>query len=330
MSELLISILIMFAKSAILLLMLLTATAYVVLLERKAVGRIQVRYGPNRTGPFGLLQPIADALKLLLKEPLMPRDADRLTFTLAPLISLVAALVAFAVIPIGPPIELFGRQIALQVADVNIGILYILAISSLGVYGIVLAGWSSRSKYALLGGVRSSAQMISYELPLGLSILGVVMIAGSLSLGDIVRAQAALPFAVLQPLGFALYFICALAETNRAPFDLPEAEQELVAGYHTEYSGMRFAMFFIAEYVNMITVSAIATTLFLGGYHGPIVAGPHWFAVKVLALLLVFVWVRATLPRLRYDRLMRFGWQVLLPLALLNVVATAVGIAILS
>lgn len=318
-------------KSVALVLVLLGASAYLSLLERKLVGRIQVRYGPNRAGPMGLLQPLADGVKLIFKEDVVPGQADRLLHDLAPAISLLVGLIAFAVIPIGGPISIAGRTIPLYIADVNVGILYILAVGSLGVYGIVLAGWSSNNKYSLLGGLRSAAQMISYELSLGLSIVGVLLLAGSASLVDIVSAQARVPYIVLQPLGFLIYMIAAIAETNRAPFDLPEADTELVAGYHTEYSGLKFASFFLAEYMNIITVSAIATTLFLGGWQWPpILPGPHWFLIKVFLLVFIFVWLRATFPRLRYDRLMRLGWQLLLPLALLNAMATAVGVVLFA
>lgn len=314
-------------KALVVMLALLTGFAYTTLLERKLIGRMQLRYGPNRVGPFGLLQPLADGVKLLSKEEIIPRGADRAVYLLAPAISVTAALVAFAVVPVGGTLSLFGRRVALSLADLNIGVLFIVAVTSVGVYGIVLAGWSSNNKYALLGAVRSSAQLISYELTLGLAIVSAVMLAGSLRLGDIVAAQN-VPFALIQPLGFLLYFISAVAETNRAPFDLPEAETELVAGYHTEYSGLKFAMFYMAEYINMITVSGVATTLFLGGWRGPGPDGPHWFVLKVFLLLCVFVWLRATLPRMRYDRLMRFGWQVLLPLGILNLFLTA-GIVLL-
>ncbi|MGH2458068.1 MAG: NADH-quinone oxidoreductase subunit NuoH [Chloroflexota bacterium] len=319
-------------KSVIVLVILLTGFAYATLLERKLVAGMQVRFGPNRVGPWGMLQPLADGIKLAFKEDSAPRGADKIVFSLAPLISVVMALSAFAVIPIGPTVTIFGQPIGLEVADVNISVLYVLGATSLGIYGIVLAGWASNNKYSLLGGVRSTAQMISYELALGLSLVGVLMITGTLRLTDIVNAQSSTWFIFLQPLGFIIYFISALAETNRAPFDLPEAETELVAGYHTEYSGMKFAMFFMAEYINMITVSAVATTLFLGGWHGlfGLADGPWWFFLKVFALMCVFVWLRATLPRLRYDRLMNFGWKVLLPLALLNIVLTAGGILILT
>ncbi len=324
-------VLIAVVKSVIIILALLTGFAYSTLLERKLVGRLQVRVGPNRAGPFGLLQPLADGIKLAFKEDFIPRGADRLMFMLAPLMSVTAALIAFAVIPIGPQINLFGLPVNLVLADVNVGILYLLAVSSMGVYGIVLAGWSSNNKYSLLGGVRASAQMISYELALGLSLVGVIMIAGSLKLTDIVDYQAAHTwFVVLQPLGFIIFTISSYAETNRAPFDLPEAETELTAGYHTEYTGLKFAMFYMAEYIGMITISSVATTIFLGGYHGPIADGPWWFLLKVFLLMCGYIWTRATLPRLRYDRLMKFGWQVLLPLALLNIVLTAAAIVVLG
>ncbi|HZW35230.1 MAG TPA: NADH-quinone oxidoreductase subunit NuoH [Isosphaeraceae bacterium] len=326
------TLLVAVVKSILILAILLTGFAYATLLERKLVAGIQVRYGPNRVGPWGLLQPLADGIKLAFKEDTTPRGADRFLFTLAPLISTVMALCAFAVIPVGPAITIAGQTIGLELADVNIALLYLLAITSLSVYGIVLAGWSSNNKYSLLGGIRSSAQMISYELSLGLALVGVMLITGSLRLTDIVDAQRSVWFVFLQPLGFIVYIISAIAETNRAPFDLPEAESELVAGYHTEYSGMKFAMFFMAEYINMITVSSIATTLFFGGWHGPfgLLDGPWWFFLKVFIFMCIYVWIRATLPRFRYDRLMNFGWKVLLPLALLNTLLTAGGVLVLT
>lgn len=328
----LVLVLVSILKSIIVLALLLTGFAYATLLERKLVAGFQVRSGPNRVGPWGLLQPLADGIKVAFKEDTIPRGADRIVFMLAPFLSCVMAIIAFAVIPIGPTLNVFGAQVPLAVADVGIGILYVLGATSLGIYGIVLAGWASNNKYSLLGGVRSTAQMISYELSLGLSLVGVLLLTGSLRLIDIVNEQTATWFIFLQPLGFIVYFISALAETNRAPFDLPEAEQELVAGYHTEYSGMRFALFQMAEYINMITASSIATTLFLGGWHGPLnlLDGPWWFFIKVFVLMCVFIWIRATLPRMRYDRLMNFGWRVLLPLALLNIVLTAGGILLLA
>jgi NADH-quinone oxidoreductase subunit H len=319
-------------KSAIVLLILLTGFAYATLLERKLLAGMQVRVGPNRAGPWGLLQPVADGIKVAFKEDMAPRGADRVVFALAPVISMIMALSAFAVIPLGPDINLFGLTVPLSVANINVGILWVLGATSLGIYGIVLAGWSSNNKYSLLGSVRSSAQMISYELSLGLSLVGVLLLTGSLRMNDIVNGQTAAWYIFLQPLGFVVYFISALAETNRAPFDLPEAEHELVAGYHTEYSGMKFALFQMAEYINMIVASSVATTLFLGGWHGPVglADGPWWFFLKVFVLICVFIWIRATLPRIRYDRLMFFGWRVLLPLALLNIVLTAGAILLLT
>ena len=305
---------------------LLLTVAYMTWLERKVISDIQVRIGPNRVGPFGLLQPIADGIKLLFKEDVVPSQVDRAIYLLAPALSLAPAFISFAVIPFGDTTTLFGllpEPVPMVITDINVGVLYIFGIASLGVYGIVLAGWASNNKYALLGALRSSAQMISYELSLGLTIVAVVLLAGSLSLVKIVDAQARLPFVIPQILGFGIFFCCALAETNRAPFDLPEAETELVAGFHVEYGSMRFAMFFMAEYANMITAAALATTLFLAGWRGPFLPPLVWFLLKVFALLYVFIWVRATLPRFRYDQLMAFGWKRLLPLALANLVLAA-------
>jgi NADH-quinone oxidoreductase subunit H len=315
---------------------LATGMAYMTLIERKVVARIQVRLGPNRVGPVGFFQPLADVIKLILKEDIVPAQADRPVFTLAPMISLVVAFAAFAVIPVGSQISIFGWNVPMRLADPNIGILYVFAISELGVYGIVLGGWASNNKYSLLGGVRSSAQIISYALAMGISIVGVLIITGSLSMEAIVRHQSGFWFwpvprwnIFVQPLAFVIYVIAAIAEVNRAPFDLPEAEQELVAGYHTEYSSMRFAMYFMAEYINMITVSAVAATVFLGGWNGWNVAGGlPWFLLKVAAYMYFFIWLRATLPRVRYDRLMKFGWYVLLPLALLNLAVTAIVVVV--
>jgi NADH-quinone oxidoreductase subunit H len=315
-------------RSVTLMLLLLTGMAYMTLFERRVISRLQVRLGPNRTGPSGLLQPLADALKLFFKEDIKPAAADPLLYPIAPALALVAALASFAVIPLGPPLVLGGNSIAAQIVELPVSLLYLIGASSLGVYGLVFGGWASGSKYSLLGGLRAAAQVVSYELILGLALVGVVMISGTLALGGIVEAQArSVWYVILQPLGFILYFVGAVAEVNRAPFDLPEAETELVAGYHTEYSGMRFAMYYIAEYVNMITVSAVAATLFLGGWLGPFVPGPHWLLLKMLAFLFLFVWLRATLPRLRYDQLMGLSWSVLLPLALLNVALTALAVA---
>ncbi len=328
--DVLIEVLVALVKSVIIFFGLIMAAAYMTLAERKILAWMQVRVGPNRVGPWGLLQPIADAVKAMFKEDFIPEGADRFVYWLAPAIAVIASMMTFAVIPVGPRINIFGYPVDLQLADVSVGILVILAVSSLGVYGIVLAGWSSNSKYSMLGSVRSSAQMISYELGMGLAILSVVVTVGSLRISDIVGFQAAVPLAVIQPLAFLLYTICAVAENNRPPFDLPEAEQELVQGYMTEYSGLKFAMFYLAEYVNMVTISSVAVTLFLGSYHGPFIDGPWWFGVKVAALLFGLSWFRATLPRLRYDRLMRLGWQVVLPVALLNVVVTAVVVTMMA
>jgi len=295
-------------------------------LERRLMGRFQVRLGPNRVGPFGLGQPISDSIKLLFKESIIQSSADKFLFHLAPAIVVFTAIVAFAAIPFGEPVKVLGQEIGLWVADVNIGLLFVFAISGMGVYGMVLAGLSSNNKYSLMGGLRSSAQMISYELTLGLSALSVVVLTGSLSLIDMVNVQGSYPNILIQPLAFLLFFIAGVAETNRAPFDLPEAEQELVAGFHTEYTGMKFAMFFMGEYINMVTMSALVTLLFLGGWNSygipvwPILA----FAGKVLFLLCVFIWLRSTYPRIRYDRLMTFGWKVLLPISLLNLLVTSV------
>ena len=295
-------------------------------LERRLMGRFQVRLGPNRVGPFGLGQPISDSIKLLFKESIIQSSADKFLFHLAPAIVVFTAIVTFAVIPFGEPVKVFGQEIGLWVANVNIGLLFVFAISGMGVYGMVLAGLSSNNKYSLMGGLRSSAQMISYELTLGLAVLSVVVLTGSLSLIDMVNSQDSYPNILIQPLAFLLFFIAGIAETNRAPFDLPEAEQELVAGFHTEYTGMKFAMFFMGEYINMVTMSALVTLLFLGGWNAygvsvwPIVA----FAGKVLFLLCVFIWLRSTFPRIRYDRLMTFGWKVLVPISLLNLLVTSV------
>jgi NADH-quinone oxidoreductase subunit H len=318
-------------KALVLIFVLLGGFAYLTFYERKALARIQVRIGPNRAGPGGWLQPIADALKLIFKEELTPARADKLIFLLAPIITVVPALVIGAVIPWGTQVEMFGRTITLYIADINVGVLYLLSVASIAVYGIVLAGWSSNNKYAMMGGLRSSAQMISYELTLGLSFVIPILLTGSMRMLDIVEAQRGAWFVLIQPVGAAVLLVALLAEVNRAPFDMPEAEQELTAGYHTEYSGMKFALFFMAEYTKMIVVSAIAATVFFGGFRGPFVdqfplLGPVYMFIKLLVLLFGMIWVRATLPRIRYDRLMAFGWKVLLPLALTLVFITALGI----
>ena len=318
-------------KSVFLLLVMTGGFAYLTFYERKVLARIQVRVGPNRAGPGGVLQPIADGLKLIFKEELIPANADKLIFILAPIITVFPALVITAVIPWGDTITLFGREIHLHLADINVGVLYITAIASISIYGITLAGWSSNNKYAMMGGLRASAQMISYEIALGLAFIGPIMLAGSMSLIDIVNAQHQMGWwrwLLYQPLGPFIFLIASVAEVNRAPFDMPEAEQELTAGYHTEYSGMKFALFFMAEYIKMIAVSMIAATLFFGGFRGPFIdqlpwLGPLYLLIKVLILLFFMIWIRATLPRIRYDRLMAFGWKVLLPTALLNVFITA-------
>jgi len=318
--------------------MLINASAVLVLAERKVMGFIQQRHGPYLVGPWGLLQPFADILKLLLKEELRPRGADRILFTLAPILSVTAAFAAFSTVPWGAATTLFGlldEPVTLGVADVNVGLLVIFAITSMGVYGIVLAGWASNSKYSLFGGLRASAQMISYELAYATSLAAVILLAGSLSVREVVDAQTGtwlgfIPrwFVFLQPIGFLIYGIAGVAETNRAPFDFPEAEQELVAGYNTEYSSVRFALFPQAEYINMVTMSAVATDLYLGGWHGvPMLdrLGLGWmvFLGKVGVLLFVYIWMRWTVPRYRYDQLMKFGWKWLFPAAVLNLIATA-------
>ena len=304
--------------------------AYLTLAERKVMGRMQLRYGPNRAGPFGLLQPIADLLKLLNKESFQPTAAIDWAFVLGPFLAAFTALTTFSVIPFGPGWEIGGVYVPGQVADLDIALVLIFAVGSLGVYGFILGGWSSESKYALLGSMRTCAQLVSYEVSLALSVLGVIIMAGTLSLTDIVAAQSdTVWYAVPQFVGLLVFLIAGTAETARAPFDLPEAEQELVAGYHTEYGGMRFGLYSMSEYINLITLSGLCVTLFLGGWHGPgwdgaSWAGPLWFIGKLLLLLFVFIWMRTTLPRLRYDQLMRFGWKILLPVATINAVITAI------
>src|SRR5215470_15207051 len=313
----------------------LPAVTYMVLLERKVIAWAQSRLGPMRVGPYGALQPIADAIKLILKEDITPTRADRWVFTAAPIISMVPALIVYAVIPFGPKVHLFGRDINLFVTDINVGLLYVVSVASVGVYGIILAGYASNSKFPLLASLRASAQLISYEVAVTLTLVSVILMAGTLSMVGIVRAQenAGVWFGFIQPIAFAIFFIGGLAETNRAPFDLPEAEQELTGGFHTEYSGMRFALFFLAEYANMIVVSSVATTLFLGGWLAPfphwlpflsVIPGWIWFLIKSFIFLYIFIWVRATLPRYRYDQLMNIGWKVLIPLAILNLVVTGI------
>lgn len=319
------------AKAVAVFVVFLVGVAYVTWMERKVLGHMQLRHGPLNAGWFGLLQPIADGVKVLFKEDIYVDSANKFLYAIAPAIVVICTFFSFAVIPFGEPIKLFGRTIELVVANINIGILFIFAISSINVYGIVLAGWSSNNKYSLLGGLRSSAQMISYELTMGLSIIGVLMLSGSLSLIDIVHAQQKIWFIILQPLGFILFLISAFAESNRCPFDLPEAESELVAGFHTEYSSLKFAFFYLSEYAHIIVLSGLITTLFLGGWYGPFLShilGPLWFFIKMVCLIFLFTWVRASYPRFRYDQLMKFGWKVLLPLALLNILLTGVFIVL--
>jgi NADH-quinone oxidoreductase subunit H len=308
---------------------MLLVIAYLIWVERKVMAHMQVRMGPMRVGWHGLLQPIADGLKLILKEDIIPANASKILFVLSPAIAMVPALLAIAVIPFGDTITIMGVSIDMVITDVNIGILFILAVSSVGVYGILLGGWSSNNKYSLLGGLRSSAQMISYELSMGLSLIGVIMMTESLSLVDTVNAQADLWFVVLQPVAFIVYAISAIAETNRCPFDLPEAETELVSGFHTEYSSMKFALFFMAEYANIITVSAVGVTFFFGGWRGPYLPPVVWFLIKMALCIFFFVWLRSTFPRFRIDQLMQFAWKVLLPVAIVNVLITGLVMALL-
>lgn len=339
MSEPVIDLLIIISKIAVVHAILLTCVAYTVYAERKVSAFIQNRIGPNRVGPAGLLQPLVDVIKLLLKEDIVPAKANRFIHSLAPTISIIVALSTIAVIPFGDSITIAGKVIKLQIADVNIGILYFLAMTSLGVYGVTLSGWSSNNKYSLLGGLRSSAQMISYELSMGLAVISVILINGSLELDTIVQNQAGWKWnIILQPVGFIIFLTSAFAETNRTPFDLPEAEQELVGGYHTEYSSMKFALFFLAEYANVIVSSAIIVTLYLGGWQFPYLQNLGLppilvsilqvltFSAKVIFFIFFFIWVRWTVPRFRYDQLMNLGWKVMLPLGIANLIVTAIVI----
>ncbi len=362
-NDLLTYVVIPLAQAGVILGVLLLIVAYLTLLERKVIAFMQVRLGPRRVGPHGLYQPIADVIKLLIKEDITPKNADKFIFTLAPIIAVFPALGAFAVIPFaGQSVEFFGITIRPYLSDVNIGLLYLLAISSLGVFGIVLGGWASNSKYPMLGALRSAAQMVSYEVSLGFSIIGVLMIAGTASMVGIVQAQKDIGFWFFIPqiVGLFIYFVSGVAETNRNPFDLPEAENELVAGFHTEYSGMRFAFFFLAEYINMIVIGAIVVTLFLGGWLPPttiverwipwlaawtpylenffpfmgalgsMATGMFWFATKAFIVIFVYLWMRATFPRYRYDRLMALGWKWLIPLSIANVFATGIVLVLIK
>ncbi len=309
-------------KLAAVLGVLLVMAAYLVWVERKFLARLQIRYGPNRAGKYGLLQPLADTVKMLTKEDTVPDGADRPIFLLAPAIVAGTALLMFAVVPFGRDMTLLGQKIPMVITDLNIGLLFVFALSSLGVYGVALGGWASNSKYSLLGGIRGAAQMISYELSLGLSLVPIVMLARSFSIVDIVQAQENYPFILVQPLAFAVFIISAMAESKRIPFDLPEAENELVAGFHTEYSGIRFGLFFLGEYVHMQVLGALVAVLFLGGWRGPVLPPPVWLLIKIVVVVLIMIWTRGTLPRLRYDQLMALGWKVLIPLSLVNILVT--------
>ena len=318
----LIGIIFLIIKLGIVLISLLLVAAYLVLVERKLLARLQIRYGPNRAGKFGLLQPFADTIKMITKEDIVPEAADRTLFLLAPAVVAFTALLMFAVVPFGSNMTLWGREIYLVISDLNVGLLFVFALSSLGVYGVALGGWASNSKYSLLGGIRGAAQMISYELSLGLSLVPIVMLSRSLSLVDIVNAQANYPFILVQPVSFMIFIVSAMAESKRIPFDLPEAENELGAGYHTEYSGMRFGLFFLGEYVHMQVLGALTAVFFLGGWRGPLLPPMVWLFIKIILISLVMIWIRGTLPRLRYDQLMALGWKVLIPAALINIMVT--------
>ncbi len=333
------AILIPAIKSLVLIVALLTAFAYMTYYERKVLARFHVRYGPNRAGPLGLLQPIADAVKAIFKEEFVPDHVDRLVYLAAPVLALIPALIAFAVIPIGPDITLFGQQVSLYIADVNIGFLYILAVASVGTYGVILAGWSSNNNYSILGALRTAAQMVSYELPMGIILVAIVLTTtlatgeGSLSLVGLVQQSRPWWVWIWLWIAFPIFFICMLAETNRSPFDLPETENELVAGFQTEYGGIKFALFFMAEYIHMITASAVMVTVFFGGWQGPFVdqvpaLGILYFVIKVILVLFLFLWVRASVPRVRYDQLMHFCWKFLFPLSLIYLAITAVAVAL--
>ena len=309
-------------KLVLVLVGLLIGAAYLVLAERKLLARLQIRRGPNRAGWAGLLQPVADLVKMLTKEDNLPDGADQTVFRYSPAVVAGTAMLIFAVVPFGDRIIVWGKPVPLLISDINIGLLMVLALSSLGVYGVALGGWASNSKYSLLGAIRGAAQMVSYELSLGLALVPIIMLARSFSLVDIVAAQAERPFILVQPVSFLVFFLSAMAEIKRIPFDLPEAENELIAGYHTEYSGLRFGLFFLGEYVTLMVLGALVAVLFLGGWHGPVRPGLLWFLAKVAGVAVVMIWIRGTLPRLRYDQLMQLGWKFLIPLALLNILAT--------
>jgi NADH-quinone oxidoreductase subunit H len=329
------ALLIPLIKSLIVIVGLLVGFAYMTYAERKLCARFAMRYGPNRAGPFGILQPISDAFKAIFKEEVIPTEVDKWIYLICPALAMAASLIVFAVIPLGDSFMAWGRKITLSIGDLNVGALYLVAIAGLGLYGIFLGGWSSNNNFSMMGALRTTAQMLTYEAPLGLSLVSLALITGSLRINDIIAYQTRLPLIVLQPLGFLIYFICGMAETNRSPFDLPETENELVAGYGTEYGGIKFAIFFMAEYINMIVFAGVVSTLFLGGWHGPFdqlspLMQILWFGVKTAFILWVLVWIRSSLPRVRYDKWMRFGWKFLFPLALVNLAATAVVVAVLS
>lgn len=309
-------------KIGIVLAVLLGFAAYLILVERKLLGRMQIRFGPNRAGPFGIWQPICDGIKMILKEDIIPAAADRMIFKYAPAVVATVAILIVGVVPFADEITLWGRKFPMVICNLNVGLLYVLALSSISVYGVALGGWASNSKYSLLGGMRGAAQMISYELPLGLSLVPVVMLAQSFSLVDIVNAQARYPFILFQPVAFVIFLVSSVAEAKRLPFDMPEAENELNAGYHTEFSGMRFALYFIGEYVHMIVLGALLAVFFLAGWRGPILPPVVWFLLKMSLIPFFLIWSRASLPRLRYDQLMHFGWKILIPVSLLNIIIT--------
>ena len=315
-------ILLLFLKLGLVLVGLLLFAGWLTFGERRLLGWFQIRLGPNRAGPFGLLQPMADIIKLVTKEDTVPEGADRVIFLYAPAVVAATALLIFAVVPFGRGLTFWGREIPLVISDLNVGLLYVLALSSLGVYGVALGGWASNSKFSLLGSVRGVAQMISYELSLGLSLVPIVMLSHSFSLVEIVEAQAGYPFILVQPISFLIFFVSAMAEIKRIPFDMPEAEHELVAGYHTEYSGMRFGLYFLGEYVTMVVLGALVAVFFLGGWRGPFLPPILWFFGKVMITVFVMIWLLGTLPRLRYDQLMHLGWKLLVPVALLNIIIT--------
>jgi NADH-quinone oxidoreductase subunit H len=325
-----IGFIVLIIKLGVVLIALLLVAAYLVLVERKFLARLQIRYGPNRAGKFGLLQPLADSVKMMVKEDIVPAAADRMIFLLAPAVVAFTALLMFAVVPFGDDLIIAGKKIPLVISDLNVGLLFVFALSSLGVYGVALGGWASNSKYSLLGGIRGAAQMISYELALGLSLVPIVMLSGSFSLVDIVNAQSGYPFILVQPVSFIIFILSAMAESKRIPFDLPEAENELGAGYHTEYSGMRFGLFFLGEYVHMQVLGALTAVFFLGGWRGPLLPPTLWLFIKIILVALVMIWIRGTLPRLRYDQLMALGWKVLIPAALINIIATGAILLLLS